>query len=212
MYEGIEYLASTVHHNVHINYDVRDALVTVHGVGGRTVQKLKRYDLNIVRNVKPKVVILEIGTNDLTMNSPESVATEIVTFCHMLHDHHNVKHVYIAQIIQRTRQPTASFNRDVQTCNDLLRSTTKGITYMDLWTHKGLNNPSINIIRTDGVHLNDAGNYTLYRSYRGAILHALKKLHTTLVSLITLHVYQLYIKKQIIIELNKEDTVTGILK
>ena len=34
------------------------------------------------------------------------------------------------------------------------------------------------VLCRDGIHLNKAGNYALYRSYRGAILFALKKLAT----------------------------------
>ena len=34
------------------------------------------------------------------------------------------------------------------------------------------------VLCRDGVQLNKAGNYALYRSYRGAILFALKKLAT----------------------------------
>ena len=43
---------------------------------------------------------------------------------------------------------------------------------------RGLQSPSIAVLCRDGIHLNAAGNYALYRSYRGAILFALKKLAT----------------------------------
>ena len=33
---------------------------------------------------------------------------------------------------------------------------------------RGLQSPSIAVLYRDGVHLNEAGNYALYRSYRGA--------------------------------------------
>ena len=41
------------------------ASVHLHGVGGRTVAKLRSFDLHVVERIAPDVVILEIGTNDL---------------------------------------------------------------------------------------------------------------------------------------------------
>ena len=37
-----------------------------HGVGGRTVAKVIRYDLEIVRQFSPDIVILQLGTNDIS--------------------------------------------------------------------------------------------------------------------------------------------------
>ena len=51
--------------------------VTLCGVGGRTVPKLRTYDMHVVRRLKPDVVILEIGTNDLSSTSPEVVGSQI---------------------------------------------------------------------------------------------------------------------------------------
>ena len=54
-----------------------DAVIHLHGVGGRTVKKLRLYDLGVVSSLKPDVIILEIGTNDLVANRPEVVGSEI---------------------------------------------------------------------------------------------------------------------------------------
>ena len=43
------------------------------------------------------------------------------------------------------------------------------------WYHKGFTNPGQALI-ADGVHVNTAGQYRLYCSYRGAILKALSML------------------------------------
>ena len=42
--------------------------------------------------------------------------------------------------------------------------------------HRGFNNPSVDPYSSDGVHVNSFGQYCLYRSYRGAILKALRML------------------------------------
>ena len=45
--------------------------IRLHGVGGRTVHiKLIKYDLSRVLALSPDIVILELGTNDLTYASP----------------------------------------------------------------------------------------------------------------------------------------------
>lgn len=56
-----------------------EGTATVHlfGVGSRTVEKLRRYDLHVVRHLAPDVVILEVGTNDLSDISTEVVGSSI---------------------------------------------------------------------------------------------------------------------------------------
>ena len=49
------------------------AVVHMHGVGGRTVAKLRKHDLGVVSSLCPDIVILEIGTNDLALSKPEVV-------------------------------------------------------------------------------------------------------------------------------------------
>ena len=44
------------------------------------------------------------------------------------------------------------------------------------WRHRVFNHPAKGYYLPDGVHLNSAGQYQLYRSYRGAILKALSYL------------------------------------
>ena len=52
-------------YNLNLNIN---ASVTIHwhGVGGRTIDKVRRFDLTEVERFKPDVVFLQIGTNDLT--------------------------------------------------------------------------------------------------------------------------------------------------
>ena len=44
------------------------------------------------------------------------------------------------------------------------------------WRHRGFDNPSVHPYLPDGVHVNSFGQYCLHRSYRGAILNALRML------------------------------------
>ena len=68
------------------------------------------------------------------------------------------------------------YNVKVDVLNQYLQVVLEPLVYADFWYHRGLRNPSIPVLCRDGVHLNDHGNYTLYRSYRGAILFALQQI------------------------------------
>jgi len=56
---------------------VGTAEVHLQGIGGRTVGKLKSYDLLVVRQLTPDIVLLEVGTNDQPSVVPEVVGSSI---------------------------------------------------------------------------------------------------------------------------------------
>jgi hypothetical protein len=47
------------------------AQVYMHGIGGRTVRKVRNHDLGVVACLSPDIVILEIRTNDLSLLPPK---------------------------------------------------------------------------------------------------------------------------------------------
>ena len=48
------------------HFDLENScLVKLRGNGGRTVERLMRYDLSATRPTKPDILVLEIGSNDL---------------------------------------------------------------------------------------------------------------------------------------------------
>ena len=63
------------------------AQITFLGVGGRTVHKLSKFDLHLVRCLQPQIVILEIGSNDLSPPDarPKVVGSKIETLVQRLH-------------------------------------------------------------------------------------------------------------------------------
>ena len=58
--------------------------ITLLGTGGRTVEKVVKYDLQSVHKYKPDIVILELGTNDLSTHAPEVVGSKIDDLVHAL--------------------------------------------------------------------------------------------------------------------------------
>ena len=47
--------------------------VCLKGTGGRTVEKVRKYDISAIASIQPDIIILELGTNDLCHLSPEVV-------------------------------------------------------------------------------------------------------------------------------------------
>ena len=71
---------------------------------------------------------------------------------------------------------SADFNRKVDILNQYLQVVLEPLDFAFLFKHRGWHNPSAEILLKDSVHLNFKGQYLLYRSYRGAILHSLSLL------------------------------------
>lgn len=122
-----------------------DAIVHFHGVGGLTVAKLRR-DLGIV--------------------------FEIEELVRLLLDTFSVPVIGVCEVIPRVRAPF--FNGAASILNQYLCGVLEPIPNVFCWCHRGFNNPSVHPYLPDGIHVNSFGQYCLYRSYRGAILKALR--------------------------------------
>lgn len=152
------------------------ASVSLYGVGGRTVSKLRHFDLHMLRRLRPLIVILEIGTNDLSSGKPEVVGSAIDDLvCHILSEFSSVRVVGVCHVIPRSNlYPAAEeFFQKAKLLNQYLDVVLAQYPNVFCWQHKHFNNMFKDLYLTDGVHLNQLGQYFLYRSYRGAILHAL---------------------------------------
>ena len=81
-----------------------EGTATVHlfGVGGRTVEKLRRSDLHMVRRLALDIVILEVGTNDLWDVRPEVVGSSIEELVALLLHAFSVCVVRVCHVIPRS--------------------------------------------------------------------------------------------------------------
>ena len=154
------------------------ALITFLRVGGRTVHKLSKFDLHLVRCLQPQIVILEIGSNDLSPPDarPKVVGSKIETLVQRLHAECQLETIVVCQTINHAaglRDPP-SFNDRVALLNQYLSVVLETLPFAVFWRHKGLRQPTVRILCRDRVHLNAKGQYARYRSYRGAILSAIK--------------------------------------
>ena len=153
------------------NFDLEDVKVRLFGVGGRTVEKIKQFDVANVSRFTPDIVILEIGTNDLcNAPPPETVGSQIDELVELLLNHFSVRVVGVCLVIKRAEP---MFNKNVEVLNRYL-SVVVDRPRVFVWRHKILDSTSHDFLLEDGVHLNPCGQYLLYRSYRGVILKAVK--------------------------------------
>ena len=147
--------------------------VNFHGVGGRTVAKVRKFDLSIIRRLSPDIIVLELGSNDLTKLPGQTVGSELETLVRYLHDEFNVKSIAVFQVIRRHSPECTAYNFKVTKLHLYLKAVLEPIPYCFYWRHRGFWNSRENIYLPDGVHLNDLGNLKLFRSIRGAVIKAL---------------------------------------
>lgn len=129
---------------------------------GRVLRDPQRY-LNQLREASPKVLILDLGTNDLCSreNSPEAVH---VSMCKLVKEFSSwgitPEVVVFLPVLPRTsgmrsyQVSLEEFNERVQCFNELLECSTFTEDRWWLWRHRSLRNPSFIL---DGVHLNQLG-------------------------------------------------------
>lgn len=83
------------------NLGLKDvAEIALFGVGRRTVMKVEKFALGFVSGWKPDIVILELGTNNLTTSSPESVGSSLEELVQLLHENCSVKVIEVCQVIK----------------------------------------------------------------------------------------------------------------
>ena len=77
------------------------AFMKWYGVSGRTGSTTLELDLNVIESFHPDIVIMQLGSNDLTDSDPLHVGWAIDDFVRLLHDTFGVKVVCVYQTIMR---------------------------------------------------------------------------------------------------------------
>ena len=99
-------------HMLSLNFHLPESgHVSLYGTGGCTVNKIHAYDLSLVLKYKPNIVILELGTNNLSTLRPEVVGFKLTTY---FRDQYKVHVVGVCQGINcnipHTQSPDWDFN------------------------------------------------------------------------------------------------------
>ena len=173
--------------NFHIRYS--EAQVSIKGIGGATIQdyidKLTTKGLDIVDVVRPEVVILQLGTKELSWHSvrPDLLGEDMRRLVIELLDR-RVKRVVICKTLKRGTAgipPTMPhYNGRVTVFNNWTRDNLGIHPRVDIWNHRGFWKDIEKHVDKKGVHMNDYGELKLYRSYKGCILYYLALLRPAL--------------------------------
>ena len=114
----------------HLNLNLTGSVaVQWHGVGGRTIAKVRQFDLGEVLRFRPDIVFLLIGTNDLAQlgMSPLTVGLAIEDFVRLLHDEYGVRLICVGQTIRR--HLVGNFNNDVQLLAQYLKTVLEPLPF-----------------------------------------------------------------------------------
>jgi hypothetical protein len=166
-------------HNFNFEYNVSE--VFMYGVGGRKAKECRYHDLKIVEEVKPRIVFIEMGSNDLCDPDakPEVIASDILDLCQDILKL-GVSKVVVGQIVERCGQgiprSVPNYNFKVAIVNQVLEALldTDGCRF---WKHFGFYRAEEINREYDGVHLSERANKKLFRSIRGALLQEIRAIN-----------------------------------
>ena len=152
-----------------------DCEIKWHGTGGRTVSKVRAFDQGIVEIIRPDIVLLQLGSNDLVRGDPLSIASATEDLVTLLHDSFQIKQICVCQTLYQISSP--AYNQCVRDLIKYLKVLLEPLPYSLYWKHRGFRNSTVGLYSGDGVHLNSHDHYHLYRSLRGGVLRSLHSLH-----------------------------------
>lgn len=139
----------------------------------------------------PDIVILQIGSNDLgNTRHPELVAEDVLRLAEQTQKVTGAKSVLACESMFRQRgrylrsqDEVDRYNTNARKFNAYLEVVSADEQCCKFWRHKGMRQPNEEmgarygpILGRDGVHLSRRGMYKYYKSIRGAINYAAKRL------------------------------------
>jgi lysophospholipase L1-like esterase len=135
--------------------------------------------LNLVKRLKPKSVILSIGSNDLVLlnHTPETIVKHIISIKNQLESELKTK-VYVFSMTPVLRDHHISnmdyidsrTNQELEEINNLLKQQIKQEEFFNVYEDLIDENNHLNLrYTTDGIHLNKEG-YEYYIKYIKSVL------------------------------------------
>ena len=126
--------------------------------------------LHYIQRVRPRFIILNVGSNDLSSSGglrPETLGSTIHEFVNDLNQNYGVEKVIVLQQLRREHAPY--LNSRIDLLNRYLRVTLEDEGCTEFWRHPHLsmNTPGFYL---DGTHLGPLGMERYYRSIRGVII------------------------------------------
>ena len=156
--------------------------VYFHGIGGLKIGHL-REELHMISDLECKVCILDLGSNDLCIDSTDvyEVAKELFSIANEIVDKFAVKVIIVQQFNRKRRTYTEVFNARINAFNRLIKTWCSQKNPSGMIIHHVLQNMWPiwqNLLISDGTHLSRDGCRRLCRNYRTALIKAypLKKM------------------------------------
>ena len=120
------------------------AHVSLFGVGGCSAAELQASYLHEVRRLSPDVILLEIGTNELTTSPPEVVGSAIDDLVCDLLQNYPVKIIGVCHVIPRRRVYRRSrlFAQRADRLKQYLQGVLGQYPRVVCWTHRHFNHPN----------------------------------------------------------------------
>lgn len=146
--------------------------VEIIGVGGLTVPRLRGY-LGRIQRLKPTVVFMDIGTNDMSSPTCDAVnlARAIYGLAREVAACDSVRHVCISEIMRRSDRRRIDFNIARTEANFEMRRLTAGSQTIHMCHYRGLTLNWERHMCSDGVHLNAGGMQRYLMNVRKEVRH-----------------------------------------
>ena len=99
------------------------------------MSKVVKYEPGVVGSFAPEIVIVQLGSNDLTSMSAANTGSAIEDLARLLFECYGVKLVCVCQTIFRRDSP--SFNKQVKLLTQYLKTVLELLPYVIYWRHCG---------------------------------------------------------------------------
>ena len=104
-------------------------------LGATQSRNFVKFDLEVVRQIAPKIILLEFGSNDLVKLPPETVGSELENLVRDLQDVHSVEVVVVGQVLQRRTWDSVEFNCKVGQLHQYLKVVLEHLPFCYYWSH-----------------------------------------------------------------------------
>ena len=114
----------------------------------------------VIESFALHIVILQLGTNDLSHLDPLVAASAIEDLVGILYNKHIVRQICVCQTLNH--EDDAAFDARVKALTKYLKVLLEPIPYFFFGGHRGFWNTSQRYFAHDGVHLKNLGHYNYY--------------------------------------------------
>ena len=170
-----DYMASLPYYMSNLGLPYNEGSVYYKSLSGATVDRLrKKHNLDLVNRMQPEIVILEVGTNDLSLieKTPLFVHDQVMELIRELLDC-RVRKVILSQVVMRGKKGLVGRDQDyeekIHAYNHMIEGSLRHLPRTAFWHHRNMWGDIEALVGDDGTHLNDQGNKRFYRSMKGAV-------------------------------------------